>query len=80
MKPRLMTWMTAVALGLFLTAAGCGDKGESGTPPPAGLPPAPAPERTGPEGNIAPGVAADQGTSGTDNEQSPEGERKSQPR
>ena len=80
MSSKLIRRTAAVALGLSLITAGCGDKKEeSGAlPPPAGLAPSAPPEKTGPDDAVQPGGGPEQSPSGTIREQNTEGERKSQ--
>jgi len=80
MKSKLIRRTAAVALGLSLITAGCGDKkGESGAlPPPAGPAPSAPPEITVPSDTVQPGGGPEQSPSGTIKEQSTESERKSQ--
>ena len=80
MKSEWIRWTAAMALGLSLITAGCGDKKEeSGAlPPPAGLAPSAPPEKTGTDDTVQPSGGAEQSPSGTIKEQNTEGERKSQ--
>jgi len=78
MKKEWIAWTVAMALGVGLSVAGCGDKKEENgaSSPPVGLAPPSTEEKSGSDATLQPGAGDNQEPSATSNERDREREGK----